>query len=86
MYKIMYNKFEGRVSRRPLNARLRSLSSRIQERIRELPDGNVLGRSTRRGWVPRHALSGFKITHIADHNGQLLKASWNGLRSYQINP
>jgi hypothetical protein len=23
-------------------------------------------------------------TFIEDHNGQLLKASWNGLRSYQI--
>jgi hypothetical protein len=49
-------KFEGRVSRRPLNARLRSSPSRIQDSIRELPDRNVLSGSTRRGWVPRHAL------------------------------
>src|SRR6516225_10495012 len=41
MYKIMYKKFEGRVSRRPLNAGLRSSPSRIQDSIRELPDGNV---------------------------------------------
>jgi hypothetical protein len=37
----MYKKFEGRVSRRPLNARLRSSPSRIQDSVRELPDGNV---------------------------------------------
>jgi hypothetical protein len=41
MYKIMYKKFEGRVSRRSLNAGLRSSPSRIQDSIRELPDGNV---------------------------------------------
>src|SRR5215469_9658446 len=33
--------FEGRVSIRPLNAGLRSSPSRIQDSIRELPDGNV---------------------------------------------
>jgi len=33
--------FECRVSRRPLNAGLRSSPSRIQDSIRELPDGNV---------------------------------------------
>ena len=41
MYKIMYKKFEGRVSRRPLNAGLRSSPSRIQDSTRELPDGDV---------------------------------------------
>ena len=41
MYKIMYKKFEGRVSRRPPNAGLRSSPSRIQDSIRELPDGSV---------------------------------------------
>jgi hypothetical protein len=40
VYKIMY-KIECRVSRRPLNAGLRSSPSRIQDSIRELPDGNV---------------------------------------------
>jgi len=57
--------FEGRVSRRPLNAGLRSSPSRIQDSIRELPDGNVSRRVDamwvcpaacacieRRGWVP----------------------------------
>src|SRR5215472_5491050 len=33
--------FEGRVRRGPLNAGLRSSPSRIQDSIRELPDGNV---------------------------------------------
>jgi len=33
--------FECRVSRRPLNAGLRSSPFRIQDSIRELPDGNV---------------------------------------------
>jgi len=37
----MYKKFEGRVSRRPLNAGLRSSPSRIQDSTRELPDGDV---------------------------------------------
>src|SRR5215467_874247 len=41
MYKIMYKKFEGRVRRGPLNAGMRSSPSRIQDSIRELPDGNV---------------------------------------------
>lgn len=41
MYKIVYNKFEGRLTSRLLNAALRSLPSRIQERSRELLDSNV---------------------------------------------
>src|SRR6516165_6678582 len=70
MYKIMYKKFEGRVSRRPLNAGLRSSPSRIQHSIRELTDGNVsrqvdatrVGRAACVVRIQDH-------TFIADHSG-----------------
>ena len=55
--------FEGRVRRGPLNARLRSTPSRIQDSIRELPDGNVsAGRRDAGG--SGGVLSGFNITHL----------------------
>ena len=85
MYKIMYKKFEGRVRHRPLNAGLRSSPSRIQDtpgasrrqRYQQL-DAMRVGPAACVVRIQDH-------TFIADHNGQLLKASWNGLRSYQIN-
>ena len=55
--------FEGRVRRGPLNAGLRSSPSRIQDSIRELPDGNVsAGRRDAGG--SGGVLSGFNITHL----------------------
>ena len=62
-------KFEGRVRRRPLHAGLRSSPSRIQDSIRELPDGNVSQQvdATRVG--PAACVVRIQDhTFIADHN------------------
>ena len=48
--------FEGRVRRRPLNAGLLSSPFRIASRRQRF-----VGRSTRRGWVPRHAFSAMPL-------------------------
>src|SRR5215469_1427331 len=71
--------FEGRVRRGPLNAGLRSSPSRIQDSIRELPDGNVsAGRRDAGGsrGIPRRtrfelsdALSRFENSGGSNGNG-----------------
>jgi len=49
MYKIMYKKFEGRVSRRPLNAGLRSRRQRFSAGRRDA--GGACACTARRGRV-----------------------------------
>ena len=64
MYKIMYNNSKAECVVGLLTPGCAPPLPVYRTASGSFPTATFLSRSTRRGWVPRHALSGFKITHL----------------------